>query len=159
MAGIVRENAARLALWNRMGRIGHAPPANHAIIGHMASIPTVYGIANCDTVRKARAWLQAQGVAYVWHDFKKQGVPAVLLAQWLQQLGRDALINRKGTTWRQLDAAVQAGVTDEASAAALMLAQPSVIKRPLVDWGQGRVTLGFDPQQWMQMQAATNAPD
>ncbi len=125
----------------------------------MASIPTVYGIANCDTVRKARAWLQAQGVAYVWHDFKKQGVPAVLLAQWLQQLGRDALINRKGTTWRQLDAAVQAGVTDEASAAALMLAQPSVIKRPLVDWGQGRVTLGFDPQQWMQMQAATNAPD
>ena len=142
-----------------MGGIGHAPPANHAIIGHMAFIPTVYGIANCDTVRKARAWLQAQGVAYVWHDFKKQGVPAALLAQWLQQLGRDALINRKGTTWRQLDAAAQAGVTDDASAAALMLAHPSVIKRPLVDWGQGRVTLGFDPQQWMQMQAATNAPD
>lgn len=142
-----------------MGGIGHAPPANHAIIGHMAFIPTVYGIANCDTVRKARTWLQAQGVAYVWHDFKKQGVPAALLAQWLQQLGRDALINRKGTTWRQLDAAVQAGVTDDASAAALMLAHPSVIKRPLVDWGQGRVTLGFDPQQWMQMQAATNAPD
>lgn len=125
----------------------------------MVSIPTVYGIANCDTVRKARAWLQAQGMPYVWHDFKKQGVPAVLLAQWLQQLGRDALINRKGTTWRQLDAAVQAGVTDDASAAALMLAHPSVIKRPLVDWGQGRVTFGFDPWQWVQMQAATNAPD
>ncbi len=125
----------------------------------MASIPTVYGIANCDTVRKARAWLQVQGVAYVWHDFKKQGVPAALLGQWLQQLGREALINRKGTTWRQLDAAVQAGVIDDASAAALMLAHPSAIKRPLVDWGQGRVTLGFDPQQWMQMQAAANTPD
>jgi Spx/MgsR family transcriptional regulator len=125
----------------------------------MVSIPTVYGIANCDTIRKARAWLQAQGVAYVWHDFKKQGVPAALLAQWLQQLGREELINRKGTTWRRLDAAVQAGVTDDASAAALMLVHPSVIKRPLVDWGQGRATLGFDPLQWMQMQAATNAPD
>ena len=125
----------------------------------MVSIPTVYGIANCDTIRKARAWLQAQGVAYVWHDFKKQGVSAALLAQWLQQLGREELINRKGTTWRRLDAAVQAGVTDDASAAALMLVHPSVIKRPLVDWGQGRATLGFDPLQWMQMRAATNAPD
>ena len=125
----------------------------------MVSIPTVYGIANCDTIRKARAWLQAQGVAYVWHDFKNQGVPAALLAQWLQQLGREELINRKGTTWRRLDAAVQAGVTDDASAAALMLAHPSVIRRPLVDWGQGRATLGFDPLQWMQMRAATNAPD
>ena len=125
----------------------------------MVSIPTVYGIANCDTIRRARAWLQAQGVAYVWHDFKKQGVPAALLAQWLQQLGREELINRKGTTWRRLDAAVQAGVTDDASAAALMLAHPSVIKRPLGDRGQGRATLGFDPLQWMQMRAATNAPD
>ena len=125
----------------------------------MVSIPTVYGIANCDTIRRARAWLQAQGVAYVWHDFKKQGVPAALLAQWLQQLGREELIIRKGTTWRRLDAAVQAGVTDDASAAALMLAHPSVIRRPLVDWGQGRATLGFDPLPWMQMRAATNAPD
>ena len=82
-----------------------------------------------------------------------------MLAQWLQQLGREELINRKGTTWRRLDAAVQAGVTDDASAAALMLAHPSVIRRPLVDWGQGRATLGFDPLQWMQMRAATNAPD
>ena len=124
----------------------------------MVSIPTVYGIANCDTIRRARAWLQAQGVAYVWHDFKKQGVPAALLAQWLQQLGREELINRKGTTWRRLDAAVQAGVTDDASAAALML-HPSVIRRPLVDWGQGRATLGFDPLHWKPMRAATNAPD
>ena len=116
----------------------------------MASTPTVYGIANCDTVRKARAWLQAQGVAYTWHDFKKQGVPPDLLVGWLQHLGRDALINRRGTTWRRLDAAVQAAVTDDASAAKLMQEHPSVIKRPLVDWGQGRFSLGFDPQQWEQ---------
>lgn len=112
--------------------------------------PIVYGIANCDTVKKARAWLQVQNVAYEWHDFKKQGVPAALLEQGLQQLGRDVLINRKGTTWRRLDAAEQARVTDDASALALMLAQPSVIKRPLVDWGQGRLTVGFDAQQWAQ---------
>ena len=125
----------------------------------MAFTPTVYGIANCDTVKKARAWLQEQDVAYIWYDFKKQGVSAALLAQWLEQAGRDALINRKGATWRRLDAVVQAGVTDDASAAALMLAHPSVIKRPLVDWGQGGLTLGFDPQQWMQMVTAMSTPD
>lgn len=112
--------------------------------------PIVYGIANCDTVKKARAWLQAQNVVYEWHDFKKQGVPVALLEQGLQQLGRDVLINRKGTTWRRLDAAEQARVTDDASALALMLVQPSVVKRPLVDWGQGRLTVGFDAQQWAQ---------
>lgn len=97
---------------------------------------TVYGIAHCDTVKKARAWLQEHQVAYEWHDFKKQGVPADRLDAWLQQLGRDALINRRGTTWRRLDAAVQARITDDASAKALMLEQHSVIKRPLVDWGR-----------------------
>ena len=116
---------------------------------------TVYGIAHCDTVKKARAWLQEHQVAYEWHDFKKQGVPADRLDAWLQQLGRDALINRRGTTWRRLDAAVQARITDDASAKALMLAQHSVIKRPLVDWGQGKLTLGFDPQQWQQLLAGT----
>ena len=125
--------------------------ANQAIMRPMTSTPIVYGIANCDTVKKARAWLQAQNVAYAWHDFKKQGVPAALLAQWTQQLGRDALINRKGTTWRRLDAAAQASVTDDASAQALMLAQPSVIKRPVVDWGEGKVTVGFNAQTWAQM--------
>lgn len=122
----------------------------------MSSTPIVYGIANCDTVKKARAWLQMHGVMYEWHDFKKQGVPVDVLERGLQQLGRDALLNRKGTTWRKLDAAVQANVGDDASARALMLAQPSVIKRPLVDWGQGRLTVGFDPQQWEQMAASAS---
>ena len=120
---------------------------------------TLYGIPNCDTVKKARTWLTAHGHDYVFHDFKKQGVPQPQIDQWLAAVGWETLINRKGTTWRRLDAAVQAGVTDDASAAALMLAHPSVIRRPLVDWGQGRATLGFDPLQWMQMRAATNAPD
>ncbi|MDO5652510.1 MAG: ArsC family reductase [Brachymonas sp.] len=112
---------------------------------------TVYGIANCDTVKKARAWLQEQGVAYEWHDFKKQGVPEAALQEWIKHLGHEVLLNRKGTTWRKLDAATQAAVVDAATAAELMRAQPSVIKRPVVDWGQGRITAGFDPQHWQQL--------
>ena len=78
---------------------------------------TVYGIPNCDTVKKARAWLSTQGVDYQFHDFKKQGVPAERLPQWIAALGWEKLLNRQGTTWRKLDAAVQAGVQDAASAA------------------------------------------
>ena len=106
----------------------------------------VYGIPNCDTVKKARAWLDGQGLAYQFHDYKKQGVPAELLPQWMDALGWEALLNRSGTTWRKLDEAVRASVTDRASAAALMLAQPSVIKRPLVRWADGRLSLGFKPE-------------
>ena len=125
--------------------------AHHRIMPAMhtdSTSITVYGIAACDSVKKARAWLAQQGIDYVWHDFKKQGVPTALLPQWLQQAGRDVLVNRKGTTWRKLDAATQAAVTDDASAIALMLAQPSVIKRPVIDWGAGRITVGYTPQDW-----------
>lgn len=107
----------------------------------------VYGIPNCDTVRKSRAWLAAQGIDHRFHDFKKDGVPADRLPGWAASLGWETLINRQGTTWRRLDAATQTGVTDAASAVALMQAQPSVIKRPVVEWGD-RVTVGFDPQAW-----------
>jgi Spx/MgsR family transcriptional regulator len=108
---------------------------------------TLYGIPNCDTVKKARAWLTDNGQAYTFHDFKKQGVPADQLAQWAQSPGWEKLLNRKGTTWRKLDAATQAGVQDGASAQALMLANPSMIKRPVVDWGS-EVTVGFDAAAW-----------
>ncbi|MEP6965003.1 MAG: ArsC family reductase [Polaromonas sp.] len=107
----------------------------------------LYGIANCDTVKKARAWLTEQGQAYEFHDFKKRGVPPEKLAQWTQALGWEKLLNRKGTTWRQLDAATQASVVDDASARALMLAHASVIKRPVVAWGHD-TTVGFDPDAW-----------
>ena len=108
---------------------------------------TLYGIPNCDTVKKARAWLAENGVAYMFHDFKKQGVPAQQLALWSEAVGWDKLLNRKGTTWRKLDAAAQAAVVDAGSAQALMLANPSVIKRPVVEWGHA-VTVGFDEAIW-----------
>lgn len=109
--------------------------------------PTVYGIPNCDTVKRARAWLAEHGFAAAFHDFKKAGVPAAALDAWLDALGWEVLLNRRGTTWRQLDEAVRAAVTDRASARALMLAQPSVIRRPVVDWG-AVTTAGFDPAAW-----------
>jgi Spx/MgsR family transcriptional regulator len=113
---------------------------------------TVYGIPNCDTVKKARTWLDAHGVAYAFHDFKKAGVPADRLAAWSRAAGWDKLLNRQGTTWRKLDPGVQAAVHDDASARQLMLAQPSVIKRPVVEW-PGRTTVGFDPATWESLAA------
>lgn len=109
---------------------------------------TLYGIPNCDTVKKARAWLTGQGLAFQFHDFKKHGVPGQALARWTDAAGWETLLNRKGTTWRQLPAAQQAAVHDAASAQALMQAQPSVIKRPVVEWAGGRITVGFDAADW-----------
>lgn len=122
----------------------------------MSSPTTIilYGIPNCDTVKKARAWLQEQGLAYQFHDFKKQGVPAERLPGWMAAVDWDRLLNRQGTTWRRLDAAVQARVQDAASAAALMREQPSVIKRPVVEWDgmpTGRVTVGFQAEAWSDL--------
>lgn len=108
---------------------------------------TLYGIPNCDTVKKARAWLTEHKQAYAFHDFKKQGVPADKLQHWASAPGWEKLLNRKGTTWRKLDAAAQAGVHDSASAQALMLANPSLIKRPVVDWGH-EVSVGFEAAAW-----------
>lgn len=104
---------------------------------------TLYGIPNCDTVKKARAWLAAHDTEAAFHDFKKQGVPEAGLGRWLQAVGWEKLVNRQGTTWRKLPDDEKAAVTDEASARALMLRQPSVIKRPVVEWGDGEVTVGF----------------
>ncbi|SBP88553.1 ArsC family reductase [Thiomonas delicata] len=111
---------------------------------------TLYGIPNCDTVKKARAWLGAQGVAHAFHDFKKQGVPEAALDAWLASLGWEALVNRKGTTWRDLDDATRAAVVDAASARRALLARPSLIKRPVVQWADGAVTAGFDAADWQR---------
>ncbi len=107
---------------------------------------TVYGIPNCDTVKKARAWLAERGVAHQFHDFKKQGVPPEL-DRWAQTVGWETLLNRKGTTWRKLDDATRERVTDATSALALMREQSSIIKRPVVDWGNA-LTVGFDAGDW-----------
>jgi Spx/MgsR family transcriptional regulator len=105
---------------------------------------TLYGIPNCDTVKKARAWLADNGVDYRFHDFKKEGVPTAHLDRWIAELGWERLVNKSGTTWRKLDPQVQAGVTDAKSARQLMLENVSVIKRPVVEWGT-KATVGFDP--------------
>lgn len=114
---------------------------------------TVFGIPNCSTVKKARTWLTEQGVDYAFHDFKKLGVPADLLPGWIAAVGWEKLVNRKGTTWRKLDAATQSAVVDSDTASALMLANPSVVKRPVVAWGDGRVTIGFDVTDWLGLVA------
>lgn len=116
----------------------------------MPRMITLYGIPNCDTVKKARTWMQAQGLTVAFHDFKKQGVPADELARWVQQLGWETVLNRKGTTWRQLDEATRTGVVDAASAQAVMLAHPSTIKRPVVAWARG-LTVGFVPEKWAEL--------
>ena len=104
----------------------------------------VYGIPNCSTVKKARVWLEAQGLACQFHDYKKQGVPAERLDDWIAAVGWEKLVNRQGTTWRKLDEATQAGVKDAASAKALMLANASVIKRPVVERDGVVLGVGFD---------------
>jgi arsenate reductase (glutaredoxin) len=109
---------------------------------------TLHGIPNCDTVKKARAWLDANGREHRFHDFKKQGVPEAELDAWLASAGWETLVNRKGTTWRQLDDATRAAVVDSASARRLLLAQPSLIKRPVVRWSDGALTVGFDATDW-----------
>ena len=108
----------------------------------------VYGIPNCDSVKKARTWLTDHGLNYRFHDFKKQGVPDAELDAWLTALGWETVLNRKGTTWRKLDAAIQAGVTDSSSAKKVMCEQASTIKRPIIAWPSGKFTAGFTPEQW-----------
>ena len=109
---------------------------------------TVYGIPNCDTVKKARDWLTAHDVAYEFHDFKKQGLPLPQVDQWIKAVSFEKLLNRRGPTWRKLDDAVQNSVVDAPSAVAVMKLNSSVIKRPVVQWGNGQITVGFDAGVW-----------
>ncbi len=110
----------------------------------------LYGIANCDKVRAARAWLAQHGIAAGFHDFKQHGVTQALLAGWLQQLDWADLVNRRGTTWKQLPEARRNGVTSAAAASALMLDRPSVIKRPVMDL-DGKLHVGFDADTYSRL--------
>ncbi len=107
---------------------------------------TLYGIRNCDTVKKARAWLEGHGIAYVFHDYKVQGLERERLEGWAEELGWERLLNRAGTTFRKLPESAREGLT-AASALELMLAQPAMIKRPLLDLGERRL-LGFKPTEY-----------
>lgn len=107
---------------------------------------SLHGIPNCDTVKKARTWLDARGVAYAFHDYKKLGIDAVTLERWADVVGWEVLLNRAGTTFRKLSDADKAGI-DRAKAIALMVANPSMIKRPVVE-GDGKLLVGFKPDDW-----------
>jgi arsenate reductase len=110
----------------------------------------VYGIKNCDTVKKALKWLDENSVAYVFHDYKKS-VPEKALKGFIAYFGRDQVINRKGITWKRLDEAQKDAVMDDASALALLLEKPSAIKRPIVADDAGKpLLLGFDAAQWQE---------
>lgn len=105
--------------------------------------PTLYGIPNCDTMKKARVWLDQHGVAYSFHDYKKAGIDQASLERWVAEHGWQTVLNRAGTTFRKLPEADRADL-DDARAIALMLAQPSMIKRPVLDLGDRRI-IGFKP--------------
>jgi arsenate reductase len=105
---------------------------------------TIYGIKNCDTMKKARAWLDSHGVGYSFHDYKAEGIDKARLLRWAKEVGWETLLNRAGTTFRKLDDAAKEGL-NESKAIALMLEQPSMIKRPVLDLG-GKLVVGFKPE-------------
>ena len=107
---------------------------------------TLYGIKNCDTMKKARTWLDARGVAYSFHDYKAEGIDRARLEGWIGKVGWETLLNRAGTTFRKLPDADKADL-DEGKALALMLGQPSMIKRPVLDL-DGRLIVGFKAEQY-----------
>lgn len=111
---------------------------------------TLFGIKNCDTMKKARAWLDSHGVAYAFHDYKTAGIDRAHLERWVRQAGWEIVLNRAGTTFRKLDAADKADL-DQEKAIALMLAQPSMIKRPVMEFARGKkILVGFKPELYTE---------
>jgi arsenate reductase (glutaredoxin) len=119
-------------------------PPNSAIPEWIEMTTTIYGIKNCDTMKKARAWLDSQGVAYGFHDYKTEGIAKDKLKLWCDEVGWEILLNRAGTTFRKLPDGDKEGL-NERKAIALMLEQPSMIKRPVLDLG-GKLLVGFKPE-------------
>ena len=124
---------------------GHVAPPGHGAptITPMTAL-RLYGIPNCDSVKRARALLAGQSVIPEFHNFKTQGVPEQRLRAWVTSAGWTTLLNRKGSTWRALDEATRATVVDAESACALMRAHSSLIKRPVIEWADGRISVGLD---------------
>ncbi len=117
----------------------------------MASKVILYGIPNCGTVKKARAWLEEHGVEYAFHDFKKQGVSEALLGGWLQQAGWQKVLKKTGPTWGQLPDAVKNSIKDDASALRLMLEKPNVIKRPVLEKNGRLLATGFNEADYQSL--------
>ncbi len=116
---------------------------------------TIYGIKACDTMKKAFTWLDQHGIEYDFHDYKKAGASAAQVKAWIKQLGWEQVINRRGTTWRKLPEAERETMT-AAGAAAAAVANPSMIRRPLVEFDGKVLLLGFDPEEWADRLHARN---
>jgi arsenate reductase len=114
---------------------------------------TIYGIKNCETMNKARAWLDKHGVGYAFHDYKTAGIDRERLERWSKKVGWETLLNRAGMTFRKLPEKEKAGISEK-KAIALMLAQPSMIKRPVLDLGGGKLVVGFEPELYGEKVAA-----
>jgi arsenate reductase len=112
----------------------------------------IYGIKNCDTMKKARAWLDSHKVAYEFHDYKTSGIDKARLEGWSKKVGWETLLNKAGTTFRKLPDKDKTAITEK-KALALMLAQPSMIKRPVLDLGGGTLMVGFDPEDYAKVLA------
>ncbi len=110
---------------------------------------TLYGIPSCDTIRKAKKWLNNHNIEFEFHDYKKQGVPEKALKKWIQQVGWEVLLNKKGTTWRQLDDSLKETV-DKKSAIQIMINNPSIIKRPVLDFN-GHYKVGFTEKIYSEL--------
>ncbi len=119
----------------------------------MAMPITIYGIKNCDTMKKARAWLDKHGVDYTFHDYKSAGIERERLERWTKKAGWETLLNRAGTTFKKLPDKDKEGISEK-KAIALMLAQPSMIKRPVLELGGGKLLVGFTPELYKDMQRA-----
>ena len=115
----------------------------------MTNTITLYGIPNCDTIKKARKWLDTNDIEYRFHDYRKDGITQKQLKAWADELGWDSLLNRRGTTWRKLSETKRDGI-NKSSAIALMAAQPAMIKRPLLDTGHNKL-LGFNPDTYKEL--------
>jgi arsenate reductase (glutaredoxin) len=111
----------------------------------------VYGIKNCNTVKSAIDWLKKKNVDFEFHDYKSKGIDAEKIKAWSKQVGWESLVNKRGTTWRQLDEKIQTSIKDEKSAVALMTEKTSVIKRPLIELNGKVVTLGFDEDAYTKL--------
>jgi arsenate reductase len=112
-------------------------------------MPVIYGIKNCDTMKKARAWLEKHRVEYAFHDYKTAGIDRAKLERWTNKVGWEVLLNRAGTTFKRLPEKDKAGVT-KPRAIALMLEQPTMIKRPVLELNGGRLLVGFKPEQYAE---------
>jgi len=110
------------------------------------ALVTVYGIKNCDTIKKARNWLSDNGIEYRFHDFRADGIDAATIEQWIAQAGWETVLNRRGTTWRKLDPSIQQATTSD-NVAALLVEHPAMIKRPVLDV-KGVINIGFKAEQY-----------